>query len=189
VRPEFLRFSDYRCRLVQSLLWHAATDLHHQAAKNRHRRSTKGPRHATDPADAPPARRAEADALLSAKRIDLNDPTRTSTEPQTQSAAVALIRVRWPEWDCGSQLRYFCESSPELRDQCRQGLRPLIRGEVTAAQPLDLEPELAQPFLREVDLPVLKGIFIAAAHQERELASVSLEEVTEVEPMVVVQTF
>jgi hypothetical protein len=36
--------------------------------------------------------------------------------------------------------------------------------------------------LREVDLPMLKGIFVAAAHQERELIAISLEEVTEVEP-------
>ena len=77
----------------------------------------------------------------------------------------------------------FTESSLELRDQGRQGLGLLIRGEVTAGQPLDLEAELAQPFLREVDLPVLKGIFVAAAHQERELTAVSLKEVAEVEPI------
>ena len=58
-----------------------------------------------------------------------------------------------------------------------------MRGEVTAGQPLDLEAELAQPFLREIDLPVLKGIFIAAAHQERELTAVSLKELAEVEPV------
>jgi phage FluMu gp28-like protein len=52
----------------------------------------------------------------------------------------------------------------ELRDQTRQGFRLLIRGEVTARQPLDLEPEFAEPFLREVDLPMLEGIFVAAAH-------------------------
>jgi hypothetical protein len=57
------------------------------------------------------------------------------------------------------------------------------RSEVTAGQPLDLEVELAQPFLREVNLPVFKGIFIAAAHQERELTAVSLEEPAEVEPI------
>jgi len=34
---------------------------------------------------------------------------------------------------------------------------------VTAGQPLDLEVEHAQPFFREVDLPVLKRIFVAAA--------------------------
>src|SRR6516165_12789176 len=74
-------------------------------------------------------------------------------------------------------------SSLELRDQGREGCRLLIRGEVTAGQPLDLEAELAQPFLREIDLPVLKGIFIAAAHPERELTAISLEEAAEVEPI------
>ena len=58
-----------------------------------------------------------------------------------------------------------------------------MRGEVTARQPRDLEAKLAQPFLRELDLPVLKGILIAAAYQEREFAAVSLEEVAEVEPI------
>src|SRR5262249_61405082 len=58
----------------------------------------------------------------------------------------------------------------------------LIRGEVTAGQPLDLEAELAQSFLREVNLPVFKGIFVAAANQERELTAVSLKEFAEVEP-------
>jgi hypothetical protein len=59
--------------------------------------------------------------------------------------------------------RVLCESPLELRHQSRQGFRLLIRGEVTARQPLDLEPEFAQPFLREVDLPMLEGIFVAAA--------------------------
>jgi hypothetical protein len=54
---------------------------------------------------------------------------------------------------------------------------------VTARQPLDLEPEFAEPFLREVDLPVFKGIFVAPAYQEREPIAISLEEVTEVEPV------
>jgi hypothetical protein len=78
---------------------------------------------------------------------------------------------------------FFRESSLELRDQSRQGSRLFIRCEVTAGQPLDLEAELAQSFLREADLPVFKGIFVAAAHQERELFAISLEEVTEVEPI------
>src|SRR5258708_25668595 len=69
----------------------------------------------------------------------------------------------------------FLESSLELPDHGRQGFRLLIRGEVTAGQPLDLEAELAQPFLYETDLPVLKCIFIAPAHPERELATVGLE--------------
>ena len=54
---------------------------------------------------------------------------------------------------------------------------------MTAGQTLDPEAELAQPFLRKVDLPVLKGIFFAAAHQERELIPISFEEATEVEPI------
>ncbi len=58
---------------------------------------------------------------------------------------------------------YSCQSSLELRDQGCQGFGLLIRGEVTARQPLDPEAELAQPFFREIDLPVLKWIFIAAA--------------------------
>src|SRR5215472_1069123 len=58
-----------------------------------------------------------------------------------------------------------------------------MRSEVTAGQTLDLEAELAQSFLSEVDLPVLKRIFVTAAHQEGELIAISLEEVTEVEPV------
>lgn len=42
-------------------------------------------------------------------------------------------------------------------------------GEITAGQTLDLEAELAQPLRREVDLPVFKGIFIAAAPPQRRL--------------------
>jgi hypothetical protein len=55
---------------------------------------------------------------------------------------------------------------------------------VASGQPLDPEAELAQPLLREVDLPVLEGILIAAAHPKRELIAVSLEEVAKVEPIV-----
>jgi len=47
---------------------------------------------------------------------------------------------------------------------------------VTTGQTLDPETEFAQPLTREVDLPVFKRIFIAAAHQERELIAISLEE-------------
>ena len=46
-----------------------------------------------------------------------------------------------------------------------------------------MESELAQPFLGEVDLPVFKGIFVAAADKKRELISISLKEATEVEPV------
>ena len=77
----------------------------------------------------------------------------------------------------------FLKSSLELRDQGCQGFGLLIRGEMTAGQPLYLEAKLAQPFFREVDLPVLKPIFIAAADQERELIAISLEEAAEVEPI------
>src|SRR5262245_37971753 len=76
-----------------------------------------------------------------------------------------------------------CKSSLELRDQGCQGFGLFIRGEVTAGQPHYLKAELAQPFFREVDLPVLKPIFIAAADQERELIAISLEEAAEVEPI------
>ena len=48
-------------------------------------------------------------------------------------------------------------------------------------QTLDPKAEFSQSFLREIDLPVFKGIFVAAAHQERELIAISLVEVTEVE--------
>jgi hypothetical protein len=75
------------------------------------------------------------------------------------------------------------ESSLESRDQVRQGFRLLMRGQVTAGQPLDLEAELAQPFLGEVDLPMFERIFIAATDKERELVAVSLEEGAEVEPI------
>ena len=53
---------------------------------------------------------------------------------------------------------------------------------MTAGQPLDPKAEFSQPFLREVYLPVLKWIFVAAAHQERELIPISLEKAAEVEP-------
>ena len=59
----------------------------------------------------------------------------------------------------------------------------LIGGEVTARQPLDLKAELAEAFLCEVNLPVFKGILVAAAHQERKLIAIDLEEATEVEPI------
>jgi hypothetical protein len=45
-------------------------------------------------------------------------------------------------------------------------------GEVTAGQPHDLEGEPAESFLREIDLAVFKGIFVAAAHQKREPTAV-----------------
>src|SRR5262249_61785070 len=56
-------------------------------------------------------------------------------------------------------------------------------GWVPAGYPLDLEPELARSFLREFNLPVSKGIFAAAAIQDRELTAVSFKEPAEVEPI------
>src|SRR5690348_970701 len=58
-----------------------------------------------------------------------------------------------------------------------------MRGELTAWQTLDPEAEFSQSFLREIDLPMLEGIFLAAAHQERGLISISPVEVAEVEPI------
>src|SRR5215469_6610732 len=74
-------------------------------------------------------------------------------------------------------------ASREVRDQCSQGLRLLIGGEVSTGQTLDLETELTQSFVREVDLPVLKGVFVAATHEERELPTIRLEQATKVEPV------
>jgi hypothetical protein len=54
---------------------------------------------------------------------------------------------------------------------------------VTSGQTFDPKAELSQSLLRESDLPMLEGIFVAAAYQERELIAISLEEVTEVEPV------
>ena len=52
---------------------------------------------------------------------------------------------------------------------------------MAAGQTLDLKAEFTQPFMRELDLSVFKGIFVAAAHQKRELMVISSEELTEVE--------
>jgi hypothetical protein len=48
-----------------------------------------------------------------------------------------------------------------------------MSGEVTTGQTLDPETECSQSLTREVDLPVFKRIFIAAAHQERELIAIT----------------
>jgi hypothetical protein len=58
-----------------------------------------------------------------------------------------------------------------------------MSGEVTTGQTLDPETEFAQSLTREVDLPVFKRIFIAAAHQERELIAISIKEAAEIEPV------
>src|SRR5690242_7240449 len=56
-------------------------------------------------------------------------------------------------------------------------------GEMTAGQTLDPKAEFSQSFLREVNLPMFKRIFVAAADQKRELIAINLEDVTEVEPI------
>ena len=45
---------------------------------------------------------------------------------------------------------------------------------VAAGQPFDLQAELAQSLLREVDLPVFKGILAGAAHKEQEYDAIAL---------------
>lgn len=91
----------------------------------------------------------------------------------------AFFRTR----SASCSLLVFCKSSLEVRDQSRQGFRLFIRGEVTAGQALNLEAEVAQSFLREIDLSVFKGIFVASPHQEREPIAIRLEEATEVKPI------
>ena len=54
---------------------------------------------------------------------------------------------------------------------------------MTAGQPLDLEAELAQSFSREVNLPVFKGIFVAAADNERKPIPIGPEQPAKVEPV------
>ena len=54
---------------------------------------------------------------------------------------------------------------------------------MAAGQTLDLKAEFTQPLMRELDLSVFKGIFVAAAHEERQLIAIGLEEVTKVEPV------
>src|SRR5262249_46105065 len=53
---------------------------------------------------------------------------------------------------------------------------------MTAGQTLDLE-KLAQPCLREINLSVFKGVFVTAAHQERELIVICPKKLTEIEPV------
>ena len=54
---------------------------------------------------------------------------------------------------------------------------------MTAGQPLDPKAEFSQSFVREIDLPMLKGIFATAADEERELVSINPEEAAKVEPI------
>ena len=77
----------------------------------------------------------------------------------------------------------FLKSSLELGDQPRQRFRLFIRGEMPTGQLLDPEAECAQAFLCKFDLPAFKGIFLAAADQERKLIAISLEELAEIEPV------
>ncbi len=54
---------------------------------------------------------------------------------------------------------------------------------MTAGQPLEPKAEFSQPFPCELELPVFKGIFVAAAYQERDLIAIDLEKAAEVEPI------
>ena len=54
---------------------------------------------------------------------------------------------------------------------------------MTSRQTFNPKAELSQSLFGESNLPMLEGIFVAAAYQERELIAISLEEVTEVEPL------
>ena len=58
-----------------------------------------------------------------------------------------------------------------------------MRGEVTAGQTLDSKAEFSQSFLRQIDLAVFEGIFVAATYQERELITIRFKETAEVEPL------
>ena len=82
----------------------------------------------------------------------------------------------------GMRLWHARKSSLELCDQCRESFRLFIRCEVTAGQALDLDAEFTEAFLGKVNLPMFKGIFVAATHQERKLIAISLEKLTEIEP-------
>jgi hypothetical protein len=74
-----------------------------------------------------------------------------------------LIRKRdWPR---------YTETEPEGLHQ---------RGDRNVSCPMQ---RLSQSVLRESNLPMLEGIFVAAAYQERDLIAISLEEFTEVEPV------
>jgi hypothetical protein len=54
---------------------------------------------------------------------------------------------------------------------------------VTAGQTLDPEAKHSQPLFREVDLPMFKGIFVAATDKERKLIPIDLEQPAKVEPV------
>jgi hypothetical protein len=92
--------------------------------------------------------------------------------------AVGPVRVK-----SDSARRSFVTIIDPTSDQLSQGLRLLMRGKVSTGQTLDLEAELAQPFLREVDLPALKGIFVAAAYEDRELTAIGPVKAAEIQPV------
>jgi hypothetical protein len=69
----------------------------------------------------------------------------------------------------------------ELGDQAGQGLRLLVGSEVTARQTHNPQAEPAQPLFRKVHLAVFKPIFVAAANNKRELSTIGLEEVAEID--------
>src|SRR6516225_11783848 len=78
-------------------------------------------------------------------------------------------------------VRHWRSSSLKAFNQYSQGFRLLVRREVTAGQMFDLEAEFAETFIRKLDLSVFKGVFVAAAHQKRELTAIGSEELIEVE--------
>src|SRR5215471_19093998 len=129
----------------------------------------------------------EAWAWATAELVIEVAPIRVKVSAKTtlRSAFIVLVSGSWKAslFSVAGSWLHSCQSSLEFRDQGCQGFGLLVRGEVTAGQALDLEAELAQPFFREVDLPVLERILIAAADQERELIAISLEEAAEVEPI------
>ena len=65
----------------------------------------------------------------------------------------------------------------------REGLWLLVRRKVAAGKMRDRESASAQAFFREHDLTtLLERIFVAAAHQERNLAAICLVDAAEIEP-------
>ena len=62
-----------------------------------------------------------------------------------------------------SNCSYDILESPRSKLAIKAAL--LIRGEVTAGQTPDSKAKSPQSFLREIDLPMFKRIFVAAAHQ------------------------
>jgi len=106
------------------------------------------------------------------------DPTQTSVEARFQTTNQNSL----PSGDTGLQRYHILTSLFELRDQSRQGLGLLAGREVTPGNRSIRKPTFPIRSA-EVDLAVFEEIFVAAAHQHRELTAISLEEVAEVEPI------